>query len=94
MLNNNSDDNTRIYFQDIDVKREGEKRTFIKYLTQGIWVFLLTYYTVLLSGMQYNDLTFVTLQNNHDGNSSYHLSPYRINTILLTIVLMVYIIFL
>ena len=43
------------------------------------------WYTLLVLCVQH-DLTFETLQNGHHSKSSYHLSAYKVNAILLTIV--------
>ena len=47
------------------------------------------WYTLLFSCVQH-DLTFETLQNGHHNKSSYHLSAYKVNAILLTVFSMLY----
>lgn len=42
------------------------------------------YNIMLASCIRYSDLTFVYIVNDHHNKPGYHLSPYKVNTILLT----------
>ena len=54
----------------------------------------LAYSIILVSAVQHNDIMIqrlCTLQNDHHDKSSYHLSPCKVNTVLLTVLPMLYI---